>query len=109
MVGAALRRSGKDPADVTTVSLGSTGRTGLDRVEERAVELALGGALPEQVVRVKETVGECFSADGVLQIAAVLGLWQREGRTHGGTAVVTSLSGDGLVGCAVLDTADPLG
>ncbi|MFJ6494639.1 beta-ketoacyl synthase N-terminal-like domain-containing protein [Streptomyces virginiae] len=109
VVGAALRRSGKDPADVTTVSLGSTGRTGLERVEERAVELALGGALPEQVVRVKETVGECFSADGVLQIAAVLGLWQRECRTHGGTAVVTSLSGDGLVGCAVLDTADPLG
>ncbi|MFD5931669.1 beta-ketoacyl synthase N-terminal-like domain-containing protein [Streptomyces sp. NPDC060333] len=109
VVGAALRRSGKNPDEVTTVSLGCTGRTGLDRVEERALGLALGGALPGQVVRVKETVGECFSADGVLQIAAVLGLWQREGRTRGGTAVVTSLSGDGLVGCAVIDTAEPLG
>ncbi|QES56661.1 hypothetical protein DEJ51_22820 [Streptomyces venezuelae] len=105
VIAAALRRSGKDPAEVTTVSLGCTGRTGLDRVEESALGLALGGALPGQVVRVKETVGECFSADGVLQIAAVLGVWQHEGRTHGGTAVVTSVSGDGLVGCAVLDTA----
>ncbi|MCN9244843.1 hypothetical protein NGF19_29375 [Streptomyces sp. RY43-2] len=109
VIGSALGRSGKDPAEVTAVSLGATGLVGLDRIEVRAVRSALGGALPDQVVRVKETVGECFSAGGVLQIAGLLGLWQLENTGAARTAVVPAVSRDGQVGCVVLDLNAPVG
>ncbi|MYW12344.1 hypothetical protein GT034_28960 [Streptomyces sp. SID2563] len=102
VISTALERSGRSPDEVTAVSLGATGRSTLDRLEERAVVRALGG-LPGQVVRVKATVGECLSADGLLQVAAVLAARPADGGARGGTAVITSLSADGPVGCAVLD------
>ncbi|MFE7168813.1 beta-ketoacyl synthase N-terminal-like domain-containing protein [Streptomyces sp. NPDC057616] len=104
VIGLALERSGRTPAEVTSASLGSTGHVGLDRIEERALHSALGGRLPDQVIRVKESVGECFSAGGVLQIAGLLGLWQQEGAGTARTSVVTAVSRDGQVGCVVLDT-----
>ncbi|THA29727.1 beta-ketoacyl synthase N-terminal-like domain-containing protein [Streptomyces sp. A1547] len=105
VIGAALVRSGKDPAEVQAVSLGSTGQRGLELVEQRAVRAALGGRLPQRVIRVKDTVGECFSSGGALQIAALLGAWQDQGAAAAGeTAVVTAVSQEGQVGCVVLDT-----
>ncbi|OIJ65806.1 beta-ketoacyl synthase N-terminal-like domain-containing protein [Streptomyces mangrovisoli] len=109
VIGSALERSGTAPAGITSASLGSTGHVGLDRVEERALRTALGGRLPDQVVRVKESVGECCSAGGVLQIAGLLGLWQREGAGSARTAVVTAVSRDGQVGCVVLDAGSLAG
>ncbi|MFF0294321.1 beta-ketoacyl synthase N-terminal-like domain-containing protein [Kitasatospora sp. NPDC004614] len=101
VVGAALERSGVTPAEVGALSLGASGQSGLERIEERAVARVLG-ALPERVLRAKRVLGESFSAGGAVQIAAVLAVWEREQAPAGSVALVTSLSPDGQVGCLVL-------
>lgn len=103
VVASALRRSGVDPSAVDVVSLGASGQTGLERIEERGVAAALGGALPERTLRAKRALGESFSAGGAVQVAAVLAVWERDAvPAGGGHAVVTSVSADGSVGCLVL-------
>ncbi|MFJ8314111.1 MULTISPECIES: beta-ketoacyl synthase N-terminal-like domain-containing protein [unclassified Streptomyces] len=102
VIGEALERSGVQPAEVDTVSLGASGQVGLERIEERGVRAALGGTLPPQVIRVKRVLGECFSAGGAIQIAAVLAQWQGEDAAEGRHALVTSVGADGSVGCLVL-------
>jgi 3-oxoacyl-[acyl-carrier-protein] synthase II len=92
----AIRRSLVDPADVTMLSLSASGeRSGENGIEERAVRRVLG-RLP-RIVRVKEVVGECFSASGAFQLAAAIAHWRREP----GIALITSVGRDGNVGCMV--------
>ncbi|WP_171059800.1 beta-ketoacyl synthase N-terminal-like domain-containing protein [Streptomyces montanus] len=96
----ALDRSGVRPEDVDTVSLGATHHTGLERIEERAVRLALGRE-PERV-RVTEVLGETYSAGGAMQLAALLARWQG---APGGTpriGLVTSVGHDGNAGALVV-------
>ncbi|MGI5403143.1 beta-ketoacyl synthase N-terminal-like domain-containing protein [Streptomyces sp. CA-135486] len=104
VIGAALRRSGTDASAVGAVSLGSTGQRAVERIEERGVGFALDGRVPARTVRVKEVVGECFSASGALQMAALLGVWQAEGVPAGEIALVTAVGQDGAVGCVVLES-----
>jgi 3-oxoacyl-[acyl-carrier-protein] synthase II len=103
VVTTALERSGVDPSEVDAVSLGASGQIGLERIEERGVAAALGGALPERALRAKRALGESFSAGGAVQVAAVLAAWEWDAvPAGGGQAVVTSVSADGAVGCLVL-------
>ncbi|MEU1001538.1 beta-ketoacyl synthase N-terminal-like domain-containing protein [Streptomyces tibetensis] len=104
VVTAALERCGRRPEEVGAVSYGATGLTGLERMEERAVRAALGGRTPGRGVRVKESVGECFGAAGVLQIAGLLGAWRHTAAPAGELALVTAVARDGNVGCAVLES-----
>lgn len=97
----AIRRSSVDPADVTMLSLSASDeRSGENRIEERAVRHVLG-RLP-RTVRVKEIVGECFSASGAFQLAAAIAHWQQEPETRTGVALITSVGRDGNVGCMVV-------
>ncbi|MGW4164016.1 beta-ketoacyl synthase N-terminal-like domain-containing protein [Streptomyces sp. NPDC004788] len=100
-IGRALERSGVDAGDVALVSLGATGLTALEEVELRAVRTALG-ARPVPTVRVKDVTGEAYSADGALQLAAVLAHWQGEEAGPGRIALVTSVGHDGNVACLVV-------
>ncbi|MER7054561.1 MULTISPECIES: beta-ketoacyl synthase N-terminal-like domain-containing protein [unclassified Streptomyces] len=97
----ALERSGVRPEEPVTVSLSATGHIGLDRLEERAVRLALGGRTPEQV-RVSEVLGETYSASGALQLAALLAHWRRTPAGAPRTGLVTSVGHDGNAGALVV-------
>jgi 3-oxoacyl-[acyl-carrier-protein] synthase II len=104
-VGRALHRSGVSADQVAVVSLGATGLVGLERVEERAVRRVLDGR-PAQLIRVREVVGECYSAGAALQLAALLSLWREDSLWRAGPAgqvgLVTSIGLDGNVGCLVV-------
>jgi 3-oxoacyl-[acyl-carrier-protein] synthase II len=104
VVTTALERCGRRPEEVGAASYGATGLTGLERIEERAVRAALGGRSPGRGVRVKESVGECFGAAGVLQIAGLIGVWRHTATPAGELALVTAVARDGNVGCAVLES-----
>ncbi len=97
----ALDRSGVRPEEVAAVSLGATGHVGLDRVEERAVRLALGDRTPEEV-RVGEVLGETYSAGGALQLAALLAHWERTPAGAPRTGLVTAVGHDGNAGALVV-------
>lgn len=102
----ALHRSQVDPDEVTTVSLSAAAeRSGENRIEERAVHRVLGRV--PQTIRVKDAVGECYSASGALQLAAVIADWRREGTQNGrDVALITSVGRDGNVGCLVVRRGD---
>jgi 3-oxoacyl-[acyl-carrier-protein] synthase II len=96
----ALERSGVTPDEVDVVSLGAANHVGLDGVERRAVQRVLGRA-PAQL-RIADVLGECYSASGVMQIAALLAQWRQDPAEVGRTALVTSAGNDGNVGCLVV-------
>ncbi len=96
----ALDRSGVAPEQVDAVSLGATSYSALNRVEQRALRAVLG-ALPAQV-SVHDVVGECYSASGAMQLAALLAHWQRVPAPRPRTALVTSVGLDGNVGALVV-------
>ncbi|WP_338700488.1 beta-ketoacyl synthase N-terminal-like domain-containing protein [Streptomyces sp. Q6] len=94
----ALGRSGVTAADIAAVSLGAGHHRGLGRVEERGLRRALGGALPAEVIRVADTLGETYSASGALQLAALLAR-----RPAGGDlGLVTSVGRDGNAAAMVV-------
>jgi len=101
VVGRALRRSGVEPQQVDLVSLGATNHTGLQRIEERGLRLALGRQ-PTRRLQVKDVLGECFSASGAMQLAALLAVWQDTAAASGQVGLVTSVGPDGNVGCLVV-------
>lgn len=97
----ALRRSGVDPREVTLVSLSAPAEgSGEDRIEQRVLRRVLG-RMPA-ALRVKDVVGECYSASGALQLAAAIAHWRHRPAAGGGVALVTSAGRDGNVGCLVV-------
>ncbi|WLQ49113.1 beta-ketoacyl synthase N-terminal-like domain-containing protein [Streptomyces poriferorum] len=97
----ALERSAVAAEDVADVSLGAGDHIGLDRVEERAVRLALG-RLPDPV-RVTEVLGETYSAGGAMQLAALLARWQGSpGSGKPRIGLITSVGHDGNAGALVV-------
>ena len=77
----------------------------LKEVEGRALESVLEGHEPARRVTVGKSVGECFSAAGAFQLAAVLALF---GDAPGDrVALVTSVAHSGAVGCAVIREGGP--
>ncbi|MEV7085123.1 beta-ketoacyl synthase N-terminal-like domain-containing protein [Streptomyces sp. NPDC093085] len=96
----ALERAGAEPSEVRAVATGACGIGPLDDIELRGVESALGTEVWQ--IRAKEWVGECQSAAGSLQIAALLAGHRSHPELDGELSVVTSVSADGSVGAAVL-------
>ncbi|MGX4687691.1 beta-ketoacyl synthase N-terminal-like domain-containing protein [Streptomyces sp. JNUCC 63] len=96
----ALARAGVEPSQVRAVATGESGIARLDDIERRGTEAALGTEVWR--VRAKQWVGECHSASGSLQIAAVLAGHRGHPELDGAVSVVTSVSSDGGVGAAVL-------
>lgn len=100
-VARALARSGVAPDDVDLLAPGAATQRGVAAAEEEGVRRALGREVPA-VVRVSDVVGDCYSAAGAMQAAAVLARWS--GGAHPGEryALVTSAGGDGNAGCLLL-------
>ncbi|MFD8588241.1 beta-ketoacyl synthase N-terminal-like domain-containing protein [Streptomyces sp. NPDC059637] len=96
----ALERAGAAPSEVWAVASGESGVEHRDAVERRGIEAALGTTAER--LRVKRSTGECHSASGSLQIAALLGRHRIDPALDGRLSVVTSCSPDGAVGAAVL-------
>jgi 3-oxoacyl-[acyl-carrier-protein] synthase II len=97
----ALESAGVRPDTVWGVSCGMTGSPRFDAVEHRGVTEALGGE-PARWLKVKEVVGETYSAAGSLQLAAVLGVHRAAPDLDGRIWLVTSVDPEGLVGVAVV-------
>ncbi|RDI45258.1 beta-ketoacyl synthase N-terminal-like domain-containing protein [Nocardia mexicana] len=95
-----LARGGVSAAEIDVVSLGGGSQIGVRGIEEQAVRIALG-FMPERS-RITDVLGECFSAGGALQAAALLARWDGERRPSERHALVTSLGRDGTAGCFLL-------
>jgi 3-oxoacyl-[acyl-carrier-protein] synthase II len=97
----AVRRSRIDPDKVTLASLSAAAEgSGEHRIETRAVQRVLG-RMPD-TIRVKDVVGECYSASGAMQLAAAIAHWRRDtAAAPGDVALITSVGRDGNVGCLV--------
>lgn len=101
----AVARSGLDTGDtpeLVSLSASSAG-SGERRIEESAIGRVFDAA--HTTIRVKDTVGECYSASGVLQLAAALAHWRTEPRADEAApriALITSVGRDGNVGCLVV-------
>lgn len=100
-IGRALASAGVAPQDVWAVSRRRSGLSALDEAEDSALARALGGREVERPLDIARLVGECFSASGALQLAALLEAFERDGRP-GRVGIVTSLAHGGGVGCAVV-------
>lgn len=101
----ALSRAGVGARDVWAVSTHQFADAELEEVESQALESALDGHEPTRRVVVGKSVGECFSAAGAFQLAALLALF---GDAPGDrVALVTSVAHSGAVGCAVIREGEP--
>jgi 3-oxoacyl-[acyl-carrier-protein] synthase II len=93
----ALATAGLDGGKVAVVSASANGAADLDAAEREGLLSVLG----DRDVRwlwVKRHVGECFSAAGGMQLAALLA----DPLFPGQTGLVTSVAWDGAVGAAVV-------
>ncbi|MFF9036693.1 beta-ketoacyl synthase N-terminal-like domain-containing protein [Streptomyces sp. NPDC014892] len=106
-VNRALARGGVDASEISLVAPGGTGLSVLEGAERRALTRVLAGRAVEQV-RVKDVTGEAYSADGALQLAAVLAHWRDTPADSRRVALVTGLGHDGNVGCLVVREGDGL-
>jgi 3-oxoacyl-[acyl-carrier-protein] synthase II len=97
----ALVRSGVLPEEVSLVALSAADPASSEhRIEERALGAVLG-EVPRRV-EIKEIIGECYSASGAMQLAALLALWRADPPKEPVNALVTSVGRDGNVGCLVV-------
>jgi 3-oxoacyl-[acyl-carrier-protein] synthase II len=97
----ALDTAGVLAQEVWALSRRASDLDALDAIEERALTAALEGHVPDRQVEIGSLVGECFSASGALQLAALLALLAAdEGR--GKVGLLTSVAHGGGVGCVVV-------
>lgn len=96
-----LERSGVEPTAEQVIVLHSTrSDEELGHVEEQAVREAIGG--PVKHVRIKELVGECYSASGMFQVAAYLAMIENRCEDLPRYALVLSVESNGMMGCALV-------
>ncbi len=96
-----LRRAGRQAEQVWAVAGSFNGASAFDRVELEGIARALG-TVPPRLIRVKDLVGECYSAAGAFQLAALLASYRGTSAGQERLGLVTSVSPDGIVGCAVV-------
>jgi len=89
--------------EVGTLSAGSPPEV-VDSVESLAMDMAFGDRRPTRL-DVKSLIGECYSAAGAFQCAALLAYLGRPGCAHR-YGLVTSAGKDGAVACALFKRGD---
>jgi len=97
----ALRRAGALPEQVWAVAGCATGEPLLDEAEAEGVRLALGDT-PPRAISTKGQLGECYSAAGAFQLAALLAAFQTVPVQDDRFGLVTSIGHDGTAACAVV-------
>lgn len=98
----ALERAAVKPEDVWAVSSYQSAAPKLARVEEEGLRLALDGHEPAHRLAIDQLIGECFSAAGAFQLAALLASFDNSPGCGGRAALMTSVAHHGGVGCAVI-------
>lgn len=98
----ALERAGVAPEAVKVVSSSHRGIAEIDAAEERGIALAFNGSVPPERFAVSELVGDCASAAGVFQVAAVLAYFDAHDDADERVALITSMGREGNVGCALV-------
>ncbi|MEV2274682.1 beta-ketoacyl synthase N-terminal-like domain-containing protein [Nocardiopsis sp. NPDC049922] len=96
----ALRSAGVRPDEVWGAATGEHGVEALDAAEDAGVRAVLGDG-PARI-RIKPLVGECESASGPFQLAALLAHHRADPSLDGRVGVLTSVSAEGAVGAAVV-------
>lgn len=97
----AMQRSSVSPNDIGIVSLHHWGDPILRGVEKLALSLAVPKSDRIHSLAVSQWVGDCYSAAGSLQLAALLAFFERSNEQNK-IGLVTSLAHSGGVGCAVI-------
>jgi 3-oxoacyl-[acyl-carrier-protein] synthase II len=98
----ALSRANLTTTDIWALSLGQYGDPARDQAEQAGIRLGLHAAEPPHRIAISELVGECFSASGALQLAALLALHQQQPDSSPRYGLLTALTSDGTVGCVLL-------
>ena len=80
----------------------ATGAPPHDTASVEAAALDLVFEPPIRRVDVKRQVGECYSAAGALQVAAMLDVLAEEDRTDAPYGLVTAAGRDGAAACMLL-------
>jgi 3-oxoacyl-[acyl-carrier-protein] synthase II len=100
----ALARAGCLPAQIDYVVSGlGDEREGDASAEHAVIERLFAGCMPAHVP-MRHVAGECFSANTALQLVAACLLLEQAG--PGRTALVTGVSEQGNLGCAVIRTGE---
>ena len=98
----ALDRAGVKPEEVWAISLHQVAPSRLARIEEEGLRLAFDNHEPARRLAIGQLVGECFSAAGAFQLAALLASFNNSPGGGGRVALMTSVAHHGSVGCAVI-------
>jgi 3-oxoacyl-[acyl-carrier-protein] synthase II len=97
----ALLHAGVIVDQVEAVAGSMVGNNAYDRAEEEGIRMALG-RVPERLLKVKPLLGECYSAAGAFQLAALLALEEQGRPQEEQIALVTSVDYTGSLGCLVI-------
>ncbi len=95
-----IARAGIGPNDIGAVAGSFRGDAVLDPLEAAAIVHNLG-QMPLSIP-IKPLVGECYSAAGALQLAAVLAWYRAQPAGQARYGLVTSIGYSGLVACALI-------
>lgn len=99
-----LRRNGLTAADLWSVGVGHGGVDDLGTAEREAVDRALGGPDGPARYAVAAQIGDCYSAGGAFQLAALLASAESQSGAAGRLTLLTSLGTDGAVAAALVRT-----
>lgn len=99
----ALMHGGVEPADIAVVSSGSSSHPGLRRAEARALRAIFTAGVAPRRVDLCGVIGECYSANGAIQLAGLIAQWQESLYPNERFGLVTSSGTDGNIGCLIVE------
>jgi 3-oxoacyl-[acyl-carrier-protein] synthase II len=98
----ALDRTNTSPFDIWAISTHKCGLQELDDVQDEGLNIALSKMAPLYKFSISNLLGDCFSASGAFQLAALLALPAIESTKVDRNALITSIQSDGAVGCVLI-------
>ncbi|MEM8610947.1 MAG: beta-ketoacyl synthase N-terminal-like domain-containing protein [Cyanobacteria bacterium P01_H01_bin.105] len=97
-----LEKVNVSPTSIDAVSKLKSCLPDIEKVQTESLRLALGEAKPAYDLTVGDMVGDCFSASGAFQLAALLSLPQIYHLSADCYGLMLSVQADGVVGCVLL-------
>lgn len=96
----ALDRTNTSSNDIWAISKHQSGLPKLNEIQDEGLNLALKNTEPLYNFSIGDLLGDCFSASGAFQIAALLALPNTESIDR--NVLATSVTSDGVVGCILI-------
>ncbi|WNE96787.1 beta-ketoacyl synthase N-terminal-like domain-containing protein [Streptomyces luomodiensis] len=100
VIGRLLDRTGVAPGELSVIA--DSGAPGAEGDAERAALTDVFGEQEPPRITAADIIGDTCAAAAAFQIATVLALAERQDIASGGTALVTTVDRDGVVGAALL-------